>query len=77
MLCSGCAISVETVLKSQPGVVDAGVNFAGSTVWVNFNNNISSQESRRNAVLSIGYDILIENNNHDIDPEKKQHINTL
>ena len=77
MSCAGCAISVETILKSQPGVLDAGVNFASSTVWVNFDDHITSPESLRNAVRSIGYDLLIESNKHDFDAEKKQHINTL
>jgi len=77
MSCAGCAISVETILKSQPGVLDAGVNFASSTVWVNFDSTITSPESLRNAVRSIGYDLLIESNKHDFDAEKKQHINTL
>ncbi|HOK62174.1 MAG TPA: heavy-metal-associated domain-containing protein, partial [Tenuifilum sp.] len=57
MSCAGCAISVETILKSQPGVLDAGVNFASSTVWVNFDSTITSPESLRNAVRSIGYDL--------------------
>lgn len=77
MSCAGCAISVETILKSQPGVLDAGVNFASSTVWVNFDTDVTSPESLRNAVRSIGYDLVIESNTHDLDAEKKQHINTL
>lgn len=77
MSCAGCAISVETILKSQPGVLDAGVNFASSTVWVNFDSNITSPENLRNAVRSIGYDLVIDSNNYDIDAEKKLHINTL
>ncbi len=77
MSCAGCAISVETILKSQPGVLDAGVNFASSTVWVNFDSNITSPENLRNAVRSIGYDLVIDSNNYDIDTEKKLHINTL
>lgn len=77
MSCAGCAISVETILKSQPGVLDAGVNFANSTVWVNFDTDVTSPESLRNAVRSIGYDFVIESNTHDLDAEKKLLINTL
>ncbi|HQE55486.1 heavy metal translocating P-type ATPase, partial [Tenuifilum sp.] len=77
MSCAGCAISVETILKSQPGVLDAGVNFASSTVWVNFDSTITSPESLRNAVRSIGYDLVIESVKHDIEAEKIKHINTL
>jgi|GEM_PF-3840004 len=70
MSCTGCAIGVETILKSQPGVLDAGVNFASSTVWVNFDCNITSPENLRNAFRSIGYDLVIDSNNYDIDAEK-------
>jgi len=77
MSCAGCAISVETILKSQPGVLDAGVNFTSSTVWVNFDNNITSTENLRNAVRSIGYDLVIESDKYDLEAEKIQHINSL
>lgn len=72
MSCAGCALSVETILKSQDGVKDAGVNFASSTVWVEYDTRTISEESLRNAVRSIGYDLLIDeqdekaNHNEDI-----------
>lgn len=31
MTCAACAVSVESILKSQEGVKDAGVNFANQT----------------------------------------------
>jgi Cu2+-exporting ATPase len=60
MSCAGCALSVETILKSQNGVKDAGVNFASSTVWVEYDPKTISEESLRDAVRSIGYDLIIE-----------------
>lgn len=74
MSCAGCAISVETIVKSQPGVRDAGVNFASSTVWISFDNNITSPEKLRNAVRSIGYDLVIDSDKQNIDNEKKQQV---
>ena len=36
MTCAACAISVESMLKSVPGVEDAGVNFANQSAWVQY-----------------------------------------
>lgn len=60
MTCASCAVSVESILKSQKGVVDASVNYANANVSVEFIPGIVQTESLRNAVQSIGYDILID-----------------
>lgn len=36
MSCAACAVSVESMLKSTPGVKDAAVNFANQTAWVDY-----------------------------------------
>jgi Cu2+-exporting ATPase len=33
MTCAACAVSVESMLKTAPGVKDAGVNFANQPGW--------------------------------------------
>lgn len=60
MSCAGCAISVETILKKQEGVTDAGVNFSSNTVWVNFDNKRVSPSQLRDAVRSMGYELIID-----------------
>lgn len=60
MTCASCAVSVESMLKSQKGVVDASVNYANANVSVEFVPGLVQTESLRNAVQSIGYDILID-----------------
>ena len=62
MTCASCAVSVENMLKAQQGVVDASVNFANSMVSIEYIPGIVQAESLRIAVLSIGYDILIDEN---------------
>lgn len=37
MSCAVCALNVETTLNAQKGVYGAKVNFAGSTVLVDYN----------------------------------------
>ena len=58
--CASCAANVEKTLSNQPGVKSASVNFASSTVWVEYNTEATSPNSLRNAVRSSGYDIITD-----------------
>ena len=62
MTCAACAISVESIIKYLDGVVNASVNFATATVSVEYLPNTVSPNELKNAVQSIGYDLLIDNN---------------
>lgn len=63
MTCASCAISVESMLKAQPGVVNAAVNYANASVNIEFIPGTVQAEDLRKTVQSIGYDLLIEENN--------------
>ena len=60
MSCASCAVSVESVLKAQPGVEDASVNFAGNTVQVRYVPGAISPEQMKRAVQGIGYDLVVD-----------------
>ena len=60
MSCAACAVSVESMLKSTPGVSDARVNFAGQSAWVDYDPAAVSSEDLQKAVQSIGYDLVVE-----------------
>lgn len=60
MTCASCAVSVESILKSQAGVVDASVNYATATVLVEFIPSVIQAQSLKKAIQNIGYDLLIE-----------------
>ncbi|WP_416865214.1 MAG: heavy metal translocating P-type ATPase [Imperialibacter sp.] len=60
MTCAACAVSVESVLANTKGVVGAGVNFATQTAWAQFDNTVASVEDLRQAVQSIGYDLIVD-----------------
>ncbi len=60
MTCAGCAVSVESMILSQPGVVSASVNFASATVAVEYLPNLVQSTDLQKAVQSVGYDLLIE-----------------
>jgi Cu2+-exporting ATPase len=58
--CASCALSVESMLKSQQSVVDASVNFAASTVLIDYYPIVGILNDFKKAIQSIGYDIIID-----------------
>lgn len=60
MSCASCAASVESMLKSQPGVLNAGVNYANSTASVEYVPTIAHVEDFKKTIQSIGYDLVID-----------------
>jgi P-type Cu2+ transporter len=60
MTCASCAVSVESIIKAQLGVVDARVNYANADVSVEFIPSLVQVESLRKAVQGIGYDLFID-----------------
>jgi len=59
MTCAACASSVESMLTHTDGVIQARVNFASSSVWVEYENRITPHDLRQ-ALQSVGYDLIIE-----------------
>ncbi|GGW54455.1 Cu2+-exporting ATPase [Winogradskyella epiphytica] len=62
MTCASCAASVESVLKHTDGVFDASVNFASSSVLVEYDKELSPNQLK-NALREVGYDIIIDAEN--------------
>jgi len=60
MSCASCAVSVESILGSQPGIVSAAVNFAAQTVQVEYQPTAISPDDMKKALQSIGYDLIVE-----------------
>lgn len=63
MSCAACAVSVESILKSQKGVLNAQVNYADTSAVVEFVTAETSVEQLKQAVQSGGYDLIIEEEN--------------
>ena len=61
MSCAVCALNVETTLGAQEGVYEAKVNFAGSTVLVDYNPRVITPAELQKAVESAGYELVVEN----------------
>ena len=73
MTCASCAVSVESMLKSQNGIIKAEVNYANSTVNVEFIPGLISINEMRSVIQSIGYDLLIEDESIANDSLEKIH----
>ncbi|MCU0462622.1 MAG: heavy metal translocating P-type ATPase, partial [Bacteroidales bacterium] len=63
MHCASCAARTEAYVKSLPGVNSASVNFADTSLHVEFSPEDISPSEMRQAVRSIGYDIIIDEAN--------------
>lgn len=72
MSCASCAVSVESMLKSTEGVKDAGVNFANSTAFAEYDDEKVDPKQLQSAIQSIGYNIIIESQDPYADQEKMQ-----
>ncbi|MBC7913312.1 MAG: copper-translocating P-type ATPase [Pyrinomonadaceae bacterium] len=59
--CASCAISAESILQSQDGVVTANVSFANNTASIEYSPGLIKPEALKSAVQSVGYDLIIEN----------------
>ena len=57
MSCTACAVSVESMLKAQNGVLSASVNYSDNSVLVEFNPALVSPKQMKGAVQSVGYDL--------------------
>jgi Cu2+-exporting ATPase len=60
MSCASCAISVESSLKSVPGVIDAGVNYANENAWAEFDEGVTNLEQLQKVIQSAGYDLIVD-----------------
>lgn len=69
MSCAACAVSVESMLKTVPGVKDAAVNFANQSASVEYDQALVDPQTLQNAVRSVGYDLVVTS-----DTEESQSI---
>lgn len=60
MTCASCAGSAESIVKHEPGVVHASVNFATGNLSVEYLPNMTNAAKLQKAVQGVGYDLLVE-----------------
>lgn len=80
MTCASCAISVESMLLAQPGVLHAAVNIATNTVLVEYIPDAIPKTQLKIALQSVGYDLEIgdsEDAQQKIEALKVKHYQQL
>jgi Cu2+-exporting ATPase len=73
MHCASCASRTESFVISLPGIKSASVNFADTSIRVEFSPEEISPSEMKKAVQSIGYDIIIDEANSQELKEEAQH----
>ncbi|EOS12359.1 heavy metal translocating P-type ATPase [Phocaeicola sartorii] len=63
MHCAACAGNVERIVRKQEGVESASVNLAAATLTVTYNLDIVSPQQLKEAVMRIGFDLIIDEDN--------------
>ena len=73
MHCAACANNVEKIVKKQEGVEDASVNLAAAVLTVDFNSDVVSPEQLKDAVMKIGFDLIIDEDNSMEEQEEAEY----
>lgn len=73
MSCASCARGVENVLNLQEGVLNASVNFAASTVLVEYIPEKAGVDEMQKAVKGAGYELLVEEESQKSDVVEERH----
>ncbi|KQS24896.1 cation-translocating P-type ATPase [Dyadobacter sp. Leaf189] len=72
MSCAACAVSVESMLKSTPGVEIAGVNYASQSVSVEYDPDTVTLQQLNGVLNGIGYGLIIEDEEDDALAEQEK-----
>jgi len=72
MTCASCAVSVESILSFEEGVVSSAVNYANSSAIVEYIPGIAHPENFKKAIQNIGYDLIIEDSENREDELSEQ-----
>lgn len=77
MTCASCAVSAESIIKAQKGVINATINYASESVAVEYMQDIIQADDIRKAVQSAGYDLLIERDKDEAETLEAIHEKTI
>ena len=78
MHCAGCAANIEKVLARQNGVNSAAVNFAASTLLVDFDLAVITPEKLQETVQNAGFDMLLgEDDEEESDRQQEEEYRRL
>lgn len=62
MTCAACAVSIESYLKSQDGILEVAVNYPNQSVALEYDNDKTTLETIQQKIKEIGYTLLLGTN---------------
>ncbi|MEI6816887.1 MAG: heavy metal translocating P-type ATPase [Bacteroidota bacterium] len=75
MSCASCAMSSQSILAAQKGVISASVNYANAEATVEYSPEIIGLKEMKTALQSVGYDLILEDEQGtDLKDEIKQNL---
>ena len=80
MSCATCALNIENLSKEQKGVINASVNYASSSLWMEYDPDIILPSDIRKSIQLIGYDMIDEeqeNLESAVEEAQKHHFSIL
>lgn len=77
MSCASCAMSVQSMAATVPGVKQANVNYATQALDIYFNPQQTDQEQIRKAIQNVGYDLIVDEENAFDQQEEQQEKDLL
>ena len=80
MSCASCAASAESIVKIEPGVVGASVNYGTGNLTVEYLPNMTDASKLKAAVEYVGYDLITDeagNQQETLDSIEKQRLQKL
>ena len=79
MTCASCAVSVESMLKAQPGVLDVNVSYPNRSAEVTYQPDQVNVKKLQKAVSQIGYELLPDTAqaNADLEENERKHYQRL
>lgn len=75
--CASCASNAQNILNQQKGVVSANVNFANGTATIEYDPTVVNLHQLKEALQSVGYDLIIEESDDTQDKLEELHHNYL
>ncbi|RYE06819.1 MAG: cation-translocating P-type ATPase, partial [Sphingobacteriaceae bacterium] len=63
MSCASCAMSVESIATTVPGVQQASVNFATQALDIYFNPEQTNETQIQKAIENVGFGLLVDEDN--------------
>ncbi|MEX2336019.1 MAG: cation transporter [Fulvivirga sp.] len=72
MTCASCASSVKSILSHVEGVKSANVNFADSSVLVQYEQDVVTGIAMQDAVKDIGYELILNGKASAEEKEEKE-----